>query len=622
MLSDIGFMSYRNIFLLSLLLFSEQLIGNQYDSTRIHSLLNTGKRLQQRDKSLAFEYYIMAIAEADSSRYMDDGVARVLTATSRHLYYRGSTEEAIRYALKALNYYRQRNNLYETAVNMILIGDILRCSVLYQQSDHYLHDAVQIALKLNDSSLLASAYNRFAASYQENPTASLDSAAAFARRSYVISQKTGDSLLMYNNLNIMGVIETTKGNYQKAIGHFEKAYPILLKTFPEDEPLLLLNMARSYNYLSSFKKSEELNLKALELAQKLNIPQYIRLSCLNLDDIYTRNNDYKKAHKYQALYYQAKEYITNQKVLVQLDEFTNRLAIEKQRSENQRLIYEQEISSSRSNIYLILGILLSIILVISTGFLIFQYRQRNKISRIAGQLDQSNKTLTRFISILGHDLRSPFNAILGFTDILRDDPELSEEERVTITEKLHAVSRKTFKLLERILEWSRIKSGSITPVMVQCDISDLVNETIQVLEPAALLKKIEILLSMPGPVFLQADPDMMLAAIRNILSNAIKFTRIGGRISVEITTDGQNARIVFSDNGVGIPADRLDSIFRLDENYKSQGTSGEEGSGLGLVLCLEYVTLHRGRLEVTSVVGEGTTFTITLPIESPNKSAS
>lgn len=614
-------MAHRQILLLLLFFFSNQLTGNQPDSIRIHTLLNTGKRLEQRDKNLAVEYYIMAIAEADSSHFMDDRMAQVLTATARHLYYRGNTEEAIRYTLKAMNHYRQRNNLHETAVNMILVGDILRSSVFYQQSNHYLNEAIQIALQLEDSSLLASAYNRIAATLQENETASKDSAAVYAHRSYDIALRIGDSLMLYNNLNILGVIETTAGSYQKAVVYFEQAYPIMLKTFPEDEPLILLNLARAHNYLSHFKKSEELNLKALEIAQRLDIPQYIRLSCLNLDDIYTRNNDYKRAHKYLRLYYQSKEYVTNQKVLVQLDEFNNRLAMEKERSENQRLIYEQQISRSKSNIYLILGILLSLILAISIGFLVFQYQQRKKVSAIAGQLDKSNRTLTRFISILGHDLRSPFNAILGFTDILRDDPSLSEEERVTITEKLHAVSRKTFKLLERILEWSRIKSGSISPVMVPCDLHELVSETMQVLEPAALLKKITLRLYAPGPVFLEVDPDMMLAAIRNLLSNAIKFTRIGGQVSVELTADEKIARLVINDNGVGIPAEKLDSIFRLDENYKSQGTGGEEGSGLGLVLCMEYVTLHKGRLEVSSVYGEGSTFTMTLPLESSNKSA-
>jgi signal transduction histidine kinase len=614
-------MAYRSIIILILFTFSLQLTGNQSDSTKIHALIKTGKRVQETNKNLAVQYFIMAIAESDTTHYIDDSIARTLNAISRHLYYRGDTEEAIRYALKAMNYFRQRNNLHETVVNMILVGDILRGNVLYQQSFSYLNDAVQLARELHDSSLLASAYNRIAASYQENQSESQDTAAAYAERSYKIALLTGDSMLIYNNLNILGVIETTKGNYKKAIEYFGKAYPIMLNSFPEDEPLLLLNLARSYNYLSAFKKSEELNLQALALAQKLDIPQYIRLSCLNLDDIYTRNNDYKRAHKYQKLYYQSKEYITNQKVLIQLEEFNNRLAIEKQRSENQRLLYEQQISKSRLEIYLILGILLTIILAISTGFLVFQYRQRKKISGIAGKLDQSNKTLTRFISILGHDLRSPFNAILGFTDILQDDPELTEHDRVTVTDKLHAVSRKTFRLLERILEWSRVRMGSISPVMVNCDLTELVGETMQILEPAAMLKKISIRLSASGPVFIQADPDMMLTAIRNILSNAIKFTRPEGHVAIEISSDGQNARIVFRDNGIGIPPERIESIFRLDENYKSQGTAGEEGSGLGLVLSLEYVTLHRGKLEVVSTPGEGSVFTMTLPLPAPNKTA-
>jgi signal transduction histidine kinase len=316
-----------------------------------------------------------------------------------------------------------------------------------------------------------------------------------------------------------------------------------------------------------------------------------------------------------TIYYQSKETVFSQKVEVQLHDFNNQLAIEKQHTENQRLLYAQQLAQGRLQIFMVVGAFLILLLVLLIFFLVFQHRQRQKTHRIADQLDQSNKVLKRFISILGHDLRSPFNAILGFTDLLKNDPDLTHDERELAIDKLYSSSRTTFKLLESILEWSLLESGSIKPVFKSCDLAELIRETILVQEPAATMKKIGIRYPGPGPIPIQADHDMVRAAIRNILSNAVKFTNPGGWVKIEVTSNDLDVQIEISDNGIGIPPDQLARLFRPDENYKSKGTAGEEGSGLGLTLCREYIGLHKGSLTVTSKTDSGSVFTISLPLK-------
>ncbi len=498
---------------------------------------------------------------------------------------------------------------------MILVGDILRGNNLYDQSFQYLIKSKTLARAINDSAILAKSYNRLAALYFEDTRAPFDSCEKYAFLSLSMARSTGNEQLLYNNMNILGALESKRGNYTRALAYFRQAYPLAVKVFPQDEPLVLINMARTYNWLNMAAISEKMSIKALTLSQEMNIPQYIKLSALNLNDIYLKRGDYKSAYKYMTIYYQSKETVFSQKVEVQLHDFNNQLAIEKQHTENQRLLYAQQLAQGRLQIFMVVGAFLILLLVLLIFFLVFQHRQRQKTHRIADQLDQSNKVLKRFISILGHDLRSPFNAILGFTDLLKNDPDLTHDERELAIDKLYSSSRTTFKLLESILEWSLLESGSIKPVFKSCDLAELIRETILVQDPAATMKKIGIRYPGPGPIPIQADHDMVRAAIRNILSNAVKFTNPGGWVKIEVTSNDLDVQIEISDNGIGIPPDQLARLFRPDENYKSKGTAGEEGSGLGLTLCREYIGLHKGSLTVTSKTDSGSVFTISLPLK-------
>jgi signal transduction histidine kinase len=154
----------------------------------------------------------------------------------------------------------------------------------------------------------------------------------------------------------------------------------------------------------------------------------------------------------------------------------------------------------------------------------------------------------------------------------------------------------------------------VKPVMKSCNVTDLITETIQVLEPSAILKKIRIDFRDPGPVIMNADPDMLLTIFRNLLTNAVKFTQPEGNIQIKLNLADKEIFVTVTDHGVGMSQDELGKLFRLDENYKSKGTSGETGSGFGLILCREYINLHKGTLTVTSEKGKGSEFTVMLPV--------
>lgn len=584
------------------------------DSVTFHRMVLEAKGIYPVNRDSAMQIYRNALDVADKAKLFDDSVATVSYRVAYADYYLGNTEKAAKLALKTLGASTARHDTNGMIRLMLLMGDILRGSTLHDQAYQYINDAKKLAIQSDNRLRLAEADNRLAAVYLEDKRYPDDTAFVYAQKSLAIARQDNLPLLVYNNLNIMSLVETQRENYHKSISLLEEAYPLVVRYFPDDEALILVNQARNYKYLGKVEKSKQLNMRALKLAEERKIPQYIRLACLNLEIIFMEEGNYREAYHYMTLYYQNKEFILTQQVQVKLREFQQTMENERQLAETRQLMLEQKSARNERNYLLALGILLISLLSASVVFLVRQYRLRVRTKLIAHQLTQSNKVLRRFISVLAHDLRSPFNAILGFTDILRNEPDLSDDDRNLATEKLYSVSSSTYRLLERLLEWSQLQSGSAKPVLGSCDLSAMVSETIQSLEPAALLKKIGLQWNPHGPQMVMADMNMVMTCIRNLISNAIKFTHPGGNVMVDIVRSGKFLTLRITDNGVGIEPDVLPKLFMIEENYKSTGTAGEKGTGLGLILCREYIEMNNGFLKVDSKPGAGSRFEIWLPV--------
>jgi len=604
---------YKFSLLFSMMLCTVLLTNGQEDSVAFHRLLMTAKRIYPAHRDSAMILYRNALTIADRAKFFDDSVASVSYRVAYADYYLANTEKAAKLALKTLGITTARHDTNGMIRLMLLMGDILRGSNLFDQSYQYILDAKTLAIQSKNRLRLAEADNRLAAVYLEDKSYPDDTAFVYAQKSLDIARQDNLALLIYNNLNIMALVETQRNNYHKSIKLLDEAYPLVVRYFPDDEALILVNQARNYKYLGDLEKSKELNMRALKLADERKIPQYIRLACLNLEMIYVQEGNYREAYHYMTLYYQNKELILTQQVQVKLRDFQQTMENERQLAETRQLMLEQKSARKERNYLLALGVLLIFLLSGSVFFLVHQYRLRVKTKMIANQLTQSNKVLRRFISVLAHDLRSPFNAILGFADLLRNEADLSSADRKLATEKLYSVSHSTYRLLQRLLEWSQLQSGSSKPVFMSCDLTGMVSETVQDLEPAALLKQIELSWNPQEPQMVMADVNMVQTCIRNLISNAIKFTHPGGRVEMDIIRFEKFLTLRVSDNGTGIEPEVLPKLFMIDENYKSTGTAGEKGTGLGLILCREYIEMNNGFLKVDSKPGTGSRFEIWLP---------
>ena len=232
------------------------------------------------------------------------------------------------------------------------------------------------------------------------------------------------------------------------------------------------------------------------------------------------------------------------------------------------------------------------------------------------ELEKLNHEKDLFFSIIAHDLRSPFNSFMGLTQIMAEElSSLTREELQKIAGSMRDSAVNLFRLLENLLQWSRIEQGSLPFDPVMTDLKTDIDESIAMVLESARNKEIKIKYDVPEDLMIYADSNMLRTIIRNLVSNAIKFTPYKGKIILEAKVlENNNTLISIRDTGIGMTPDIIAHLFELDGRANRQGTHGEPSSGLGLILCKEFITKHGGRIWVESMEGKGTTFFFSFPI--------
>lgn len=230
------------------------------------------------------------------------------------------------------------------------------------------------------------------------------------------------------------------------------------------------------------------------------------------------------------------------------------------------------------------------------------------------RLHELNATKDKFLSIIAHDLRNPFNTIVGFSELLmgriksKDYTDCEEYAKNILTSSFN-----TLNLLTNLLEWAKSQTNKIALTLEYFDLRLLLNEIVKFSLESANQKQISIEKIMPADTMIFADRQMIGTIIRNLLSNAIKYTGISGKIIIQVQNISQGIKVEIQDNGVGIRAETINKLFRIDQSLSTRGTINEKGTGLGLILCKEFIDKHGGIIEAKSEVGKGSIFSFTIP---------
>jgi len=245
-----------------------------------------------------------------------------------------------------------------------------------------------------------------------------------------------------------------------------------------------------------------------------------------------------------------------------------------------------------------------------------QKKMELDIQGINENLRELNAAKDKFFSIIAHDLRSPFSGLLGLSEVISDPTqELTIDEIRKYAGRLHMLLRNQFNLLQNLLEWSRLQRGGIDYKPERLNLRSFVGNVLDQLSINIIRKNVELENRVDSQIVILADADMLQSILLNLLSNAIKFTDSGGKINTRAARSEQWIEIVIEDTGVGISKERLAKIFELDKVNSTIGTAGEKGTGLGLILCKEFIEKHGGVIHAESGPGKGSKFIFTLPAE-------
>ncbi len=238
----------------------------------------------------------------------------------------------------------------------------------------------------------------------------------------------------------------------------------------------------------------------------------------------------------------------------------------------------------------------------------------NSLQESEERLRELNATKDKFFSIIAHDLKSPFNGILGFSNILADQIKQKDYQNIEeYAEIIQYSSQKAIDLLINLVDWSRSQSGRMDFNPKVTDVSTIVHEVFDLLKISALQKSILLTKKIEPLIMASVDKEMISSALRNLITNAIKFTNPGGTVEIKAERIGHELKITVDDNGIGMDGNELAKLFRIDQSYSRPGTQNEQGTGLGLILCKEFIGIHEGSIWAESKIGQGSRFCFTIP---------
>ncbi|MBU8893900.1 MAG: hypothetical protein KOO66_14055 [Bacteroidales bacterium] len=241
-------------------------------------------------------------------------------------------------------------------------------------------------------------------------------------------------------------------------------------------------------------------------------------------------------------------------------------------------------------------------------------KRTQKVVEYTNKLEEANKTKDKFFSIIAHDLKNPFNTLIGYSDVLKSDfREYEQDEIYQNLNIIYNTSVKGYDLLENLLKWSQSQTNKIVFEPIKVNLYEIVQSCIDDIENRSQFKNIDIKNDVPENYHVIADENLLKTILRNLINNAVKFTQRSGMVSVSAKIDDKITEVLVKDSGIGMSEAELQYLFRIDKIFSKPGTNKEKGSGLGLILCKEFVEKHGGDIWVESELEKGSIFRFTIP---------
>ncbi|MGM0620979.1 MAG: tetratricopeptide repeat protein [Bacteroidota bacterium] len=426
-------------------------------------------------------------------------------------------------------------------------------------------------------------------------------------------KKARDEYAEENDLNGVCLSQIRIGESYNQNGNFEKAQSTLLEAIETSQQTQNKHReSTAYYYLSKNDVSQnrldealQNSLKSLEISENGEYKELSNMLYEQLSEIHEKQGDTERALAMLQKAAEVKDEIYNERIAVQYDIMDLAYENEMKEYENERLKNENQLKEKTIRYqYVAFFSIIALLIVFAVFYL--------KLSKKKKELEQVNHTKDKIFSIVAHDIRGPVGTLNSMVDILVDEEhDLNYKEILTSYKPVIAGS---FNMLENLLVWAKSNLGKLETSPVSHNLSKPINEAVTLFSHILIDKSITLETDVPENIKVFADEILLQTVIRNILSNAIKFTPRNGKIEVNAQTEDNKAIVSVTDNGIGIPQVIQPTI--LTGNYHSPGTNNENGSGLGLMLSKELAVKNGGDIWFTSQKGEGSTFYISVPLDS------
>ncbi|MFN2396494.1 MAG: tetratricopeptide repeat protein [Bacteroidales bacterium] len=618
---------------------------------------------QMGDFSMALDYHLEANGIYEEIQD-HKGIARSNTNLGIIFSSQSHYDRALENYFKALTLYEEIDNKEGMAVVLNNIGMVYSHQRDYDIAERYHLQSLELKQSENDPKGMAFSYNNLGRVYQgkNEPEKARD----FYFKALDIRRELADKREIANTTENLGYLSFLLDEYEEAERYLQEALELYNEVDDKSGLAKTLNsLGKLYHQKGDGVSARNYFNQSLRLAQDIGSNRLVMENYGNISEVLASTGDYQTAYRFQQEYNEIRDSIYNEESRRKIYELQFLYDREQKESEVQLLRKNEQInllSSQRDRLlrnFLIVGVIMVLVslFLLYNRFLILRNsnilleKQKEEISESNAQLVELNHSLMeqkkmyeelnhklnisnkklkeseknlmeinatkdKFFSIISHDLRNPFASIVSFSRILkRDILNMSKDELSELALELDKSVLKIDNLLENLLQWSRTQTGKIKYRPEYIALHEIIKDNVNLVLNNARDKNIKLNDSVDDDLAVWADRNMTDTVIRNLLSNALKYTDQGGEIVLSSYVKNHKAYISVKDNGVGIPEENKKKIFQTDSLHSTYGTMDEKGSGLGLLLCKEFVEKQGGEIFFESKKGEGSVFTFSLPCE-------
>jgi signal transduction histidine kinase len=497
------------------------------------------------------------------------------------------------------------------------LADLYNRLGLYNRAVEFGNRAMEYAKKVNDDYTLAYIYNIMGTIYKNKNE--LDSALTCFKHSLELRQKIGYNQGIATSYLNIGSIELLKEQYSSSMQNIQTAIDLYSpKNDLQGLAVAYFYKGQLYNKLNKYDDAIfcfEKCLRNNESFKNLTVSR----DCHNgLALAFAQKKQFEKAYYHSNQAVVLNDSIALSQFVERLTQLTEALKYEETlnlQKEREKALAER-LDFQRNIIKLYIAIIILLALIV--GLVIYFYIKRAKDIRLLlaqrDEINMLNSTKDRFFSILAHDLKNQLTSIVTIAQMVKDKSlAIGDDGLIEFSKRLYALGFATNDLLENVLSWIKSQGKQVLARKINIHLKEFIDRVILTQKPAAEIKSVAINNRVEPGTSLYSDADMLGTVIRNLISNAIKFSSPGGRVDVYALPKGNQVEISVTDYGVGMPRETADRLFNTVESLIQPGTMNERGSGLGLIICKQLVTDLGGQIKVTSEQQRGSTFTVSLP---------